>query len=66
MGDHRRSTHLIRHTLREVLAQRHAPQLQLVGGSQVTELKLHEVLQQALDTISDLEREDGDVLNDGQ
>jgi hypothetical protein len=55
--------------LREVLAQRHlSPRLrsqQFPGGSQVSGLQLHEVIQQALDTISDFER-DGDLFNEDE
>jgi hypothetical protein len=66
--DHRRPT-LVRRTLRDVLAQRHPPRLhsQFVGGNQGTGLTLHEVIQQALDTISDFEREDsGELFNDDE
>jgi hypothetical protein len=64
----RHSRLVVRHTLREVLAQRRlSPRLrsqQFPGESKVSGLQLHEVIQQALDTISDFEREDGDLFND--
>jgi hypothetical protein len=54
-----------RHTLREVLA--HHPQRlhsHFVGWqNQGIGLNLHEVIQQALDTITDFEREDGEDLS---
>ena len=68
-GYHRRTTLGVpRHTLREVLALHHLPRLhnQFVGGNQPIGLNLHEVIQQALDTISDFEREDGDLFKDDE
>jgi hypothetical protein len=66
----RHSRLVVRHTLREVLAQRHLSlrlgSQQFPGGSQVSGLQLHEVIQQALDTISDFEREDGDLFQDDE
>jgi hypothetical protein len=68
-GNHRHSTHGGRHTLREVLAH-HPPRLHshFVGWqNQGIGLNLHEVIQQALDTITDFEREDGeDLSNDDE